>query len=91
MFAGVEQRDEPTSFIDSQAKALSKETPKETIRFKKRAEAGQAAGSASTGSQNTSLGPPGLTVPPKAKSLLCFPESTKAICPLGAQCQYCHD
>ena len=91
MFTGLDQRDKPTSSTDIQSKALSKETPKETIRFKKRAQAGQAASSASTGNQDTSLGPPGLTPQPKAKSFLCFPESTKAICPLGAQCQYCHD
>ena len=55
MFAGTDSRDKPTSSTDIQPKALPKETPKETIRFKKRAEGGQVASSASSGHQHIPL------------------------------------
>ena len=92
MFTGTVRRDKPCTATDSHTntKTLSKETPKETIRFKKRGEAGEAT-SSSVHQEIPSSGPPGLNQPPKTKSLLCFPEITKVVCPVGAQCQYCHD
>ena len=91
MPAGSESTDKFQSPAVPTVKAHFSNPPKETIRFKKSAKAGQGSSGDPDSLQDVSLGPPGLTPQPKVKSHLCFPESSKVTCPVGAQCQYCHD
>ena len=91
MPSGSGSKDKLSSSADPQFKALSSDTPKETIRFKERAQDNQESSGLPVGHQEVSFGPPGLTPQPKVKSYLCFPESMKVTRPVGAQCQYCHD
>ena len=91
MPSGSGLKDKPPSVAAPRGKNSSIDTPKETIRFKKQNQDSQTSSGLSGGSQADSLGPPGLTPQPKVKSYFCFPESTKATCPDGAQGQYCHD
>ena len=91
MPSGSGSRDKCQSPAVPKVKALSSDTPKETIRFRKCAQASRVSSGDLVEQQDVSLGPPGLTPQPKVKSYLCFPESSKVTCPVGAQCQYCHD
>ena len=81
MPSGSGSKDKLPSSADPQFEALSSDTPKETIRFKKRAQDSQESSGLPVGQQEVSLGPPGLTPQPKVKSYLCFPKSTKGDVP----------
>ncbi len=72
MPSGSGSKDKPSSSTDLRFKALSSDTPKETIRFKKRAQDSQESSCLPVGNQEASFGPPGLTPRPKIKSYLCF-------------------
>ena len=71
MPTGAGSKDKPPSYAGSQSKAFSGGAPKETIRFKMRAQEKGSSG-LPVGHQEVSRGPPGLTPQPKVKSSCVF-------------------
>ncbi len=75
MPSGSGSKDKLSSSADPQLKALSSDTPKETIRFKKRAQDNQESSGLPVGHQEVSLGPPGLTPHPRAMFRIGVPNA----------------